>query len=197
MRHISFWSARSSSMLPTKSFWVRTGRSFWSPRAKRTRSGIRAQSRLGSWSCTPRPWTAISRTWSSFGRRPSRRTARRSSPSCGTTAWSRRDPVIGLWGLDECRSLAFAAASQISVGLVTGHRSREEIALKVSASQGGQRIALFELLHPFGCGLQVERVSQLHDGIDETPPLVVVHEVVNKAFVDLEDVDRKLCQRRE
>ena len=56
----------------------------------------------------------------------------------------------------------------------------EDRALDVGASHLNEGVPLGGELHPFGRGVEMEGGGQLHDGVDETPALIVGDQVVDE-----------------
>ena len=65
--------------------------------------------------------------------------------------------------------------------------------IRVAASAS----CLFGLLDAFGDGFEVQCLGELHDGFDEAVAFVGADDVVDEAFVDLEDVDGEFGERGE
>ena len=77
--------------------------------------------------------------------------------------------------------------------LIARHSWGEEVSLDASASELYKCITLFGCLYSFGDRLQMEGLGKLHDGINESPALIVVDYIVNESLIDLQDVNRELC----
>src|SRR5271154_298407 len=107
-----------------------------------------------------------------------------------------------LWRLRQDRSgvrgsgvLGPVLKELLGIGHAEGPGKQEALpAVAILASEQGQ---LFLLLDALGEGLDRERLAELHKGVDQRLPLLVVLQAKDERPVDLQRVDRESLQVSE